>query len=76
MAKFVIRKNQADQYWFVLKMDNNKIVLQSQMYTTKQHAENGIRAIKDEADAAQVIDQTGEFHHHDYDAIEHHAIQP
>jgi uncharacterized protein YegP (UPF0339 family) len=46
MAKFVIRKNAAGSYWFVLKANNNKTVLQSQMYTTKQHAETGIHAIK------------------------------
>jgi uncharacterized protein YegP (UPF0339 family) len=63
MANFLIRKNEAGKYWFVLRTDNHKTVLQSQMYTTKQHAENGIRAIKDEAEAAQVDDQTGETHH-------------
>jgi uncharacterized protein YegP (UPF0339 family) len=65
MAKFVIKKNSAGKYWFVLRTDNHKTVLQSQMYTTKQHAENGIRAIKDESDAAPVDDQTGEHHQHE-----------
>jgi uncharacterized protein YegP (UPF0339 family) len=58
MAKFVIRKNAAGSYWFVLK----KTVLQSQMYTTKQHAETGIHAIKSEAAAATVDDQTATNH--------------
>jgi len=75
MAKFVIRKNDSAQYWFVLKSDNNKIVLQSQMYTTKQHAENGIRAIKDEAQDASVDDQSGE-HYHMHEPVEHYTQQP
>ncbi|MDR3615835.1 MAG: DUF1508 domain-containing protein [Candidatus Obscuribacterales bacterium] len=75
MAKFVIRKNESSQYWFVLKSDNNKIVLQSQMYTTKQHAENGIRAIKDEAQDASVDDRTGE-HYHMHEPVEHYSQQP
>jgi uncharacterized protein YegP (UPF0339 family) len=74
MAKFLIRKNAAGQYWFVLKTDNNKTVLQSQMYTTKQHAENGIRAIKDEAEEAVVDDQT--VLHHVPEPIEHQLHQP
>jgi uncharacterized protein YegP (UPF0339 family) len=75
MAKFVIRKNAAAHYWFVLKSDNNKTVLQSQMYTTKQHAENGIRAIKDEAQEAAVDDKTGE-HYHAHEPVEHYSQQP
>jgi uncharacterized protein YegP (UPF0339 family) len=74
MAKFVIRKNIAGKYWFVLRTDNNKTVLQSQMYTTKQHAENGIRAIKDEAEPALVEDQTAEKHHCET-PLEHHTMQ-
>ena len=74
MAKFLIRKNAAGQYWFVLKTDNNKTVLQSQMYTTKQHAENGIRAIKDEAETAVVDDQT--VSHHGHEPLEHYVHQP
>ncbi len=44
------------------------------MYTTKQHAENGIRAIKDESDAAEVVDQTAE-QHHEHSVDEHHVQQ-
>ena len=62
MAKFVLRKNTDDQFWFVLKCDNNKTVLQSQMYTTKQHAQDGISAIKIEAALATVADQTVTAH--------------
>ncbi len=74
MAKFLIRKNAAGKYWFVLKTANNKTVLQSQMYTTKQHADNGIRAIKDEAEEALMDDQT--VIHHVHKPMEHQLHQP
>lgn len=58
MAKFVIRKNVAGEYWFVMHANNNKTVLQSETYKSKQGAQNGIQAIKQEAASAQVVDDT------------------
>jgi uncharacterized protein YegP (UPF0339 family) len=62
MAQFVIRKNEGGQYWFVLKANNNKLVLQSQMYMTKQNAEIGIRAIKAQAFQSEIVDATHVSH--------------
>ncbi len=60
MARFIIRKNASNQFWFVMQANNNKTILLSEMYTTKQAAKNGIQAIKQEAASAQIVDETGQ----------------
>lgn len=69
MAKF---ENASEQYWFVFKDNNNKTVLQSQMYSTKQHAETGIKSIKQEASAAEVDDQT-HVNHAGHESVENYG---
>ncbi|RTL42346.1 MAG: DUF1508 domain-containing protein [Candidatus Melainabacteria bacterium] len=58
MAQFLIRKNASGHYWFVLKANNHKIVLQSQMYETDAGARKGIAAIKRDAADAVIVDET------------------
>jgi uncharacterized protein len=56
---FVISKSKDGQYYFVLKARNGQILVTSETYTTKQSAENGIRAVRGTATAAKVVDTTG-----------------
>jgi uncharacterized protein YegP (UPF0339 family) len=59
MAKFIIKRNASNQYWFTLRASgNNEIVCTSEMYASKQGAQNGIEVIKREAVSATVEDQT------------------
>ena len=48
------------QYWWRLKGSNGEILCHSEMYTTKQSAQNGISAAKRAAPDAGVSDKTGE----------------
>lgn len=47
MGKYHVRKNSSSQYYFHLKGDNNEIILQSEMYTTKGAAYGGISSCKE-----------------------------
>lgn len=44
--KFVIRKSSDDQFYFNLQAGNGKVILTSEMYTTKYSCENGIESVK------------------------------
>jgi uncharacterized protein len=43
---FEIHKSSDQRFMFNLKADNNEIILTSQMYTTKQHALDGIESVR------------------------------
>ncbi len=58
MGKFEIFKDTANYYRFRFRASNGEIVAQSEGYTSKVGAENGIAAIKSEAPAAPVVDLT------------------
>ena len=58
MAKFVIKKNNNPDYWFVLKASNGQIVVTSEMYTTKQACKDGIEFVKTYAASATTEDDT------------------
>jgi len=58
MAKFEIKKSTDNQFYFVLKVENNKVVLQSETYHSKQGAKNGIESIKSNVYNATIEDQT------------------
>ena len=45
-AKWIIKKSNDDQYFFILKAPNSETLLLSEMYTTKDNAYNGINAIE------------------------------
>lgn len=46
-AKWIIKKSNDDQYFFVLKAPNSETLLLSEMYTSKQNAYKGIEAIQE-----------------------------
>ncbi len=47
MGKFVIKKSKDNQFYFNLKADNGEIILTSEMYKSKNGAENGIASVKE-----------------------------
>ena len=55
---FIISKSKDGQYYFVLKARDGQVLVTSETYTTKQSAENGIRAVRGTATAAKVVDTT------------------
>lgn len=55
---FVINKASNGQFYFYLRGGNGQVLVTSETYTTKQSAENGIRAVKDVAPKAMTIDIT------------------
>lgn len=56
MCKFEIFKGSNGQYYFRLKAENGEIIAQSEGYTSKQGAQNGIAAVRRCAPAAQTVD--------------------
>ncbi len=58
MGEFTLFKGKDDQYYFNLKADNGEIIAQSEGYTSKQSAENGIASVRSNAPTASVDDQT------------------
>lgn len=58
--KFEIIKGKDGQYYFHLKAGNGQIILQSEGYTNKQGAVNGINSIKSSINNASAYDLTGE----------------
>lgn len=46
MAKYVIRKTNGGQYWWILKAANGNTLLTSETYTTKQNCIIGIASSK------------------------------
>ena len=55
---FILKKAKNDQFYFVLTAKNGQIIAQSEMYTTKDAAENGIRSVKENAPTADTDDQS------------------
>ena len=51
-------KDTAQPYWFVLKAGNHEIVAKSEMYATKQGAENGIRSVQNNGTTTDIRDKT------------------
>ena len=58
MEKFKIKKATDGQFYFTLIAPNNEIIATSEMYTTKQNCQNGIKSVKDNASNAPVEDTT------------------
>jgi uncharacterized protein len=46
MSKFIISLKTNGLYYFVLKADNNQVIMTSEGYTTKAGCENGIESVK------------------------------
>lgn len=49
MGKFVIKKDNSDQFRFSLKAGNGQVILSSEAYTTKSACDNGIESVKKNA---------------------------
>lgn len=58
MSKFELFKGTNGQYYFRLKAENGEIIANSEGYTSKQGAQNGIAAVKRCAPIAPVVDLT------------------
>jgi uncharacterized protein YegP (UPF0339 family) len=56
--KFVLFKGEDGQFYFHLQAVNGEIVSQSEGYTEKASAKNGIEAIKRDAPAAPIDDRS------------------
>ena len=59
-GKFVLSKTRNGGYTWVLKAANGETIAQSETYTTKAAAKNGIDSVKRNAGDAPTDDQTGE----------------
>jgi len=59
-GRFVVTKNSKGQYHFVLKAGNGETIAQSEMYTSKSAAMNGIASVTKNAATAKVDDQASD----------------
>lgn len=48
-AKFYIKKQVNNEFYFILKSSNNETILKGEGYTTKQNCINGINSVKSNA---------------------------
>jgi len=55
---FQLKTAKNGQFYFTLTAKNGQVIAQSEMYTTKDAAENGIASVKKNAPEAQTDDQT------------------
>lgn len=61
MGYYEIRKSSketAHPYYFVLKAPNHQVIATSQMYSSKQAAENGIKSIQVNGSTSDIRDLT------------------
>lgn len=62
MGYFELKKSNntllTQQYYFVLKASNGQTIAQSEMYTTKEGALNGINSVKANAATAAIHDHS------------------
>jgi uncharacterized protein len=56
--KFELKKSKNGQFFFNLTAVNGQVIATSEMYTTKDAAENGIRSVKENAPKAEMEDMT------------------
>ena len=56
--KFELKKSKNDQYYFNLTAANGQVIATSEMYTTKDAAENGIASVQKNAPQAEIEDQS------------------
>jgi uncharacterized protein len=59
-GKFVLQKSKTGQYFFDLRAGNGERIAQSEMYTTKAAAKDGIASVKKNASDAETDDHTRE----------------
>lgn len=57
-GKFVITKDKAGEYRFVLKAGNGEVIAASEGYVAKASAVNGIESVRKNAADATVVDES------------------
>ncbi len=57
--RFEVKESTSGKPYFVLKAANHQVIGQSQMYDSKDGAENGIQSVMNNAPDASIDDQTG-----------------
>jgi uncharacterized protein YegP (UPF0339 family) len=57
--RFVINRSKDGQFYFILRADNGQVLVTSETYTTKESAQNGIRAVKEVASSAPIVGPDG-----------------
>ena len=60
LGRFILTKKAKGQYHFVLKAPNGEIIAQSESYTSKAAAKNGIASVQKNAGSAIVVDEAGD----------------
>ena len=55
---FQLKKSKSDQFYFTLTAKNGQVIAQSEMYNSKDAAENGIRSVQENAPNAEIDDQS------------------
>lgn len=55
---FQLKKAKNDKFYFTLTAKNGQVIAQSEMYNSKDAAENGIKSVQTNAPAADIDDQT------------------
>ncbi len=58
IEQFEINESDDGQFYFTLKAANNEIIATSEMYTSKQNCQNGIKSVKTNAPNAEIVDTT------------------
>ncbi len=61
MGYYVLSKSDtasSQKYWFVLKASNGETIATSEMYSSKQAAENGIRSVQQNGTSTTIHDET------------------
>jgi len=61
MGYYVLRKSDtalSQKYWFMLKASNGETIATSEMYSSKQAAENGIRSVQQNGTSTTIHDET------------------
>ena len=58
MGEYELKETMDGQYHFVLKASNGEVIAQSEMYTTKNAALNGIESVRKNAPDARLVDKT------------------
>ena len=57
-GKFVISKDKKGEFRFVLKAGNGEVIANSEGYTTKAGAQNGIESVRKNAADATIADES------------------
>ncbi|MDR0856763.1 MAG: YegP family protein [Clostridiales bacterium] len=62
-CKFEIARGKSkktEEYYFVLKAENGKVIATSEMYASKANAKKGVESVVKSAASAEIVDTTEE----------------